>query len=216
MNPALLAAAELKDPPFLDRWVLEQPWPAAVALVVAGLLLFWALQQRAQAGKGLIALAICILLAAGAVVAGTLVETDRERLTRQTTQLVSAVAASDVATVDRLLSDGLVTLSAGDEVAGFGKPDVLAVVRGFDGFGLTKWTQEFAGAGMDNRTVGRTRVTVKVEEAGGQKMFLPSTWEFAWVKHNDGSWKVSRIECLTMFGRPPSASWAGEARRMAR
>jgi len=216
MNAALLAAADLRDPSFVDRWVLEQPWATASVLLVAGVLLFWALQQRAKAGRGLVALALGALLAAGVVIAGTLIETDRERLTRQTTELVSAVAASDTATADRLLSDGLITLSAGEEVSGFGKPEVMAVVRGFDGFGLTRWTQQYAGAGMDNRTVGRTRVTVKVEEAGGQKVFLPSTWEFAWVKHNDGTWKVSRIECLTMFGRPPSRSWVGEARQMAR
>lgn len=212
----LFAAADLRDPPFIDRWVLEQPWAAAAVVFVAGSLLFWALQRRSQGRAGLVGLLTAALAAAGILAAGLLIETDRELLARRTTELVAAVAAGDTVTADRLLSDGLVTLSAGDEISGFGKPEVMAVVRGFDGLGLTKWSQKPAGAGMDNRTVGRTRVTVKVEEAGGEKVFLPSTWEFAWVKHNDGSWKVSRVECLTMFGRPPSPSWAGEARRMAR
>lgn len=208
-------AQQLTSGNAFERWVLESPWGVALALLAAGVVGAWTLNQRARARPALIALIAGALGAAAVIATGLLVETERERVIRLTGAFVDSVAASDAQQADALLDTRLIVLTTGNEVTGFGKGEVLAIVRGFDRFGLTNVQRTHGGAEVQGRFTARSRITVRVE-GGPVGAPLGSTWELGWTKHSDGAWRIVRLEAITIAGRAPGSGWADEARRRTR
>src|SRR5690606_7680261 len=83
------AVTPLPDPPPLEWLLLEQPWPLAVALALAGVIGFTLLSRRGRPAAAMAAALACFAAAAGLWGLATSVATERERMAEATRQLVA-------------------------------------------------------------------------------------------------------------------------------
>ena len=209
---AMLASDVPSSPP-LERWLLEIPWPAAAVCLSAGLLALYMCNQRGMLKRGAALLAIGAALAAGVIAAASLIVTDAERVSEQTSDIILSTFEGDAARAGALIAPQLLVASAGDELPSFGRQEFLQIVGGFRNFRATGSSHRIRGAGLDAPNVARTRAMVWFDApATGE---IPSTWEFTWRKNTDGRWLLVRLDCQTLWGQPPRADWASRATQIS-
>ncbi len=181
----------------MPEWLANPPWyiPAAIGLV-AVVLLYQGnnLQHKKMKAIGL-GLAF---LAALVLILGTIIESDRERVARNTRELAKAVDERDWKAFRALLD-----------------PKVTFVwYSGADA--LTKGAEKSAEqVGAKNITVSGIQIS---DEPGGHVVdFMamadvdtgaprtPTNWRFYWAKNADGSFSLYRIELVPnqQFGTEP-------------
>lgn len=210
-----MLGADLPSPPALERWLFEQPIPVAAGFVVLGAAMLVAMQRRGRLHAGAVMAAACALLSAAVFIGAMLITTTREELTERTRRWVARAVAADADGAGADLDDHIVLASGGEVIKAATKDDLLDVVRGMHAMKLHEWSQRARGAEADGGGGGgRTQVTVKaVTEITGDAPWY-STWEFTWRRSGASDWRITRLECLTVYGRAPQMSWYDQARRL--
>lgn len=212
----MLLLSDLPPAPPFDRWVLEQPVPLAAACLIAAFAVMVILQRRGDTKRGLIGGGVLVLVGVAVLATGMLIQTPRERLTRLTSEFIRRVFAADAVWAEATLADALVIASGGQVYDTFGKEQLVATIHNFGAFDTREWAERPRGSAIDGEGLGRTHSTIRVSAAYMGNQTIPSTWEFTWRRpHPKDSWQVTRIECLTMFGRPPRYNWERDARMIA-
>ncbi len=211
MSPAIIAS-ELPAPPALERWFLEQPLPAIIALILLGTVALFIHHQRAQTRRGLAFFAGALAAAAAVFTLATFITTRREEVSARTNAFLASIEAADAKAVREMLDDPLVIASAGEQVDEFTRDTLLAVVANFRAFRVQDMSFRPRGAAIEGPTVARTQTTIRAAVMGDARPFY-STWEFTWRQAGDKAWKLTRLECLTMYGQTPNLSWARYARQ---
>jgi hypothetical protein len=192
----------LPDPPALERYLLEDPFYPVLLLIVAGVVLFFWLNQAGRGRQALLAAAACLAGAGAMFTLATLVTTTRETLLARTESLVGAVGRADTAAISAMLGPDVraTVLSAPQE---WNKEAILRQVESNLGPG-GRWAVKeaevvAAAAAVDGPNTGRTQVRVRVTlEALG----LPSLswWRLHWRRDSDGAWRVTGIDVLEVDG----------------
>jgi len=154
----------LPQPPALERYLFEQPWMPLAALILVGLVCFFALNHRGQARKGGVVAGVCLVFAGGLVALATLVETPRERARAATDMLIGAVATGDGDTLRRELTPDARVFHARAPAAGVSRDDIADFVsRYFAPTGMYRVSdrkiEQFQAAALEG---GRVQVLVKV------------------------------------------------------
>lgn len=191
----------LPAPGPIDRWLLEQPLPLAVGLVLLGLA---GLLIARGAGRGRLGVALAVAgvaLGAAAVLVGRGVVTEGERLTRATHELIDAAARADTAALEGMLTEDVGLRTAGD-IAGAvpttaSRRRVLDRVEAYLGsrYRLGEWSARSLSASVDGANVARTQalVSVRLEEGGFANQ---SWWRIHWTRRGDGPWRAFELEPL--------------------
>lgn len=200
------------SPPLGSYLLLENPWPLAALLGVAGLMLgFYGLRYRS---KGLwIGAAAGIALAAGVTVLASSVESHREQVMRLTNLLVNVTLPPlDEAALSKLL-DAQVTLEVAGKQARSDRQQVLEQAR------RVATTMEFPAwtiQATDARATGpdtaqstlRLSTTIRQSDDPAMAMMGDSTvmtaWLFDWRLAGE-NWRLSRIEWLKIGNQSPTA-----------
>lgn len=194
------SVAPLPSAPFLERFVLENPWPAVILLGLLAIAVFVVLNTRAKVRQGLIAAGVMMALAGGCYLASVLVTTPREQMKRATRELVGATARVDLIELDRLLADDLSVRVTG-LARSAGKSETMDAVE--NRLGRQYRVKEHAiletQATLDGPRLGRTQVRVRV---GSEYGVLPSWWRVDWELGPDEEWRARRIEALWIPGVP--------------
>lgn len=154
----------LPQPPALERYLFEQPWMPLAAIILVGLVCFFALNHRGQARKGGIFAGVCLMLAGGLVALATLVETPRERARTATDVLIGAVATGAGDTLRRELTPDARVFHARAPAAGVSRDEIADFVsRHFAPTGMYRVSEskieQFQAAALEG---GRVQVQVKV------------------------------------------------------
>jgi len=188
----------LAEPPFLEHLLFENPWPAAIALGVVGLVLLWIGRRRGQK-KPMMVGAAAVVLAVAVVVAGRVVTTDREALIAQTKKLVAAATDGDVATFKAMLDPrATVTDSAGVVCWEFkGILDRLGTVR------ARVAAQHFKSIAVQTQQgrFGRTYLVLRTTASQSEQHII-THWLITWAKSPDGTWQVKNAQWLQWFNDP--------------
>lgn len=199
------APPALPRPPLVEHLLLEQPWAAALALGLGGLLAAWILNQRARARAGLALGAAMLLAGATIAVIGALVTTTREALIARTRELIALTARADTRALDGLLA-GDVTFRLFTTDRRYIREELLGLVRRYPGelYPVESYREEQAAASLDGPNAARTQVRVVTRSAAATLYDLPvgSWWRIAWRREPDGAWRVTQIECLRIDGVP--------------
>lgn len=201
-NPLLIAdPTPLPRAPWWEVIVLQQPIFAAGALILAGVLLFVRMNQLGRAKRGGLLLAACALAAAAVYAIGSLIETPRERMVRQTEALIGAVRRGDAAALDAILDDSC-QLQMFLYPEGVGKPEIIARVgRSFaDGgeYQLKEAAVLEMQSSRDGPSSGRTQFKIRVTSRDG---FLNlSWWRLSFRLGPSDQWRVVRIEPVVIGG----------------
>ena len=183
-----------------DRYILEDTWALATILALAALVAVFVNLKRQRPARALaIGLPLAALCAA-VLVAGWLVETPREAVTRRTQDMVFAVAQHDTPRLTALLSPTAELVSS-PRGAAQGRDEILAIA---DAYSQVRGDVENHAvlevqASQDGPRSARSQVLVRVW-AMGAPVF--SWWKLDFQRVPDGSWLCTRIEELWDSSQP--------------
>jgi ketosteroid isomerase-like protein len=197
----------MPDPPpesLLTRYVLENPYPVGVGLLLVGLLIGWVGLRDGRAERLRLAL-LPLALGAGVLVAGLTVVTSGERARRVVRDLVAAVAEEDlVAAVSHLTDDAVLHLGREPSVG----RDLDFIVSGLSRFADRYEVESNLIMRSRAYTETRDRATVHLVCRTITERFGPTVSQWVVVVERRGeAWKVSRLRLVSINGRPPPSSW---------
>ena len=192
------------DVGLFTRYVLENPYPLGVGLLVVALIVGWLGLRDGRSDRIAISM-VSLLLAAGVLAAGLLVATSGERARRVARQLVDAAVSKDLVGAANLLAD--------DAQFQLGSVTNISHDRDFIIAGLSRFAGRYTI--RDNKITmlngyseSRDAATVHLAcwtEANDYGMHTPSQWVLRIERQDDGTWKVTRITCISISGEPPPA-----------
>jgi hypothetical protein len=200
--------AALPGPPLWEAALLEQPIYLAAALILAAVVVATLLNRRGRARQGVLAAAGLVALAAGTLILGGLVKTEREQMTAATESLVEATARVDARALEHALAPDATLFSD------LHLPGVPSAQSGLDKEATIRAVQMALGAHplKEYRVLevqaqslapgmGRTQARVRVSF---EEMPAPhiSWWRVDWRRSADGVWRATAIT-------PLDVPWAG-------
>lgn len=200
----------LPAPPLPVDWLLERPLPLLIVVVSVGVVATMILASRAEARRALIAVLVTLGVAGGLYALARLVVTERERVMLQTRALIDGVARADAASVDAVLGER-VLLSTNGESVDRNRDWLLEVTAGLTGE-IERHSITPRGVSLDDPMPNHARSRVSVSTTFSSNARVPagtigSSWELSWKRDSDGRWRVTAIDCLSLAGGKPDASW---------
>lgn len=207
--PALLA--QLPPPPAIERFLFEQPAALVIVLAALGAATAYALISRGKTRWGVAALIAGLLLAGGAFLTSRLVTTPREQATAAVERFLESVRTADGPAADALLEHD-VEFATGDSVAdALARDTLVSTIDRFDEFEIKEWASQILGAVQDGPRLVRVHASVRVASKRDLGYPWPTTWMFT-LRHQPadtgpGTWRIARMNCLTIFGKPADDSW---------
>ena len=188
------------------RYVLENPYPLALLLLVLGAGLARS-GLRMGLRPRLVAAAVTAAIAAAVVLAGTTIQTAGEHARRVVLEAVDAAVQADIPGVMALLADDAVLSLASPTNPGFPRNAIdrrLAGLAGRYRIASNRITS------LDAATVSRQRGEVilacrtELELGFGP---VPTSWVVQVDLQPDGSWKITRVTWVTLATRTPPRNW---------
>lgn len=205
----------LPDPPVLEMYLFENPYPLAIGLLVIGFAAHTLLRRgsagRGEPGPGSYApLSIAVLGALGVYLASVLVTTHGERVKQRSLELVDAVATADTASVRGLLAEDAI-LSPGEGLgripSATDRAQIIDAVERSIGpvVRVREHTVRSVTASIDGPDYARTQLMVRVTVESA--LFTApngSWWRLHWRLENPGDpepdWRVIQIEPVFIQG----------------
>lgn len=199
----------MPDPPhvgLLTRYVLENPWPLGLGLLLIAAVAGFTGLREGLAGR--IRLAGFVALAGAAVLAiGAAVTTSGEHARRITRELVDAAVQGDVA--------GAISLFAEQATYSVGSPRNPGLGRDFIERELSQLTGRYR---IDSNTITMLRsysessnlaeVHLACWTSVGGFTTTPSQWVLRIQRQPDDAWKIVRLTCISIGGRTPPSPGA--------
>ncbi|MBN4052770.1 hypothetical protein JYU07_00660 [Roseiflexus sp. AH-315-K22] len=185
----------LPDAGFVERFVLDGPVVLMLVLLVGAFGALVVCRSMGKPRRGMTIALVLVATAAGAWVAASLIETDREAIKRSSRALIAAIATVDTASLDRLMADNVVMryrYSPGD----IGKDEIISHVQRYLGrqYPIKSHAVLHSEATLESKSVGRSQIQVQAAAEMGAS--LTSWWRLDWAKDTSGRWRVSRITPL--------------------
>jgi len=199
----------VSPPPLWQSLLLEQPWPAVIALIAVAAVVHLAARQRT--GWAWRAAAPAVLLLAGGVwLLAHLVPTDREALLARTEALVHATAPLDTGTLDAILAPSVV-LSGPRGDPWFDRTDLVDRLENARGR-LSGFEHAIRGLGAEADDAGRgiSVLDLRTRVPASGNLAVASKWTLYWRKDDAGRWRVTEIQWHELLGRDPELGgwWA--------
>ncbi len=189
---------QLPEPGLIEHWILESPLPLALSCFAIGIIVFGSLRHTKNNTRiGLPTLGFTLLLAAGVLLIGQLITTDREHLKARSAQLVQAASTGDQQALGNLLADQ-VRINA-SFVTQVGKERIITLAVSRAAPMIESASTKEVRAGIDGPLIARTHIKIKVKA----DMVPPSSWWLIeWTKPNPEStdWVATHIEPLWIQG----------------
>jgi hypothetical protein len=194
----------MPEPPdvgFIDHWILENPWPGALALFVVAIVIGWTALVQGRLKRLPAALALTAASTA-MVVAGLLIDTSGERSEAVTRQFVEAVVGRD--------SNAAIALLAGDATFAFDSPRNPGHDMTYIKQQLRRVLEQFTISGntitrLDGYAVSSTQGEAHlacITDAGYGPTL--SKWVVQVRPNARGEWEITRLTCVEVNNRPAS------------
>jgi hypothetical protein len=196
----------MPEPPdvgLFTRFVLENPWPVALALLLAASWLAWTglregLGRRVKVAAGL------ALVGAAVLVTGLMVDTAGERAETITRALVDAAVQKDSPTAMTLFSTDAVFSAGSPNNPGFG---IDFITERFDRLATHYTIESNSMTTLRGYTKSTDEATVHLACLTTVSPFpypTASRWVIQVQRQPDGSWKITRLTCVSINEQTPS------------
>ena len=189
----------------ITRYVLENPWPLMIILLLlAGGGIWFAIQRDDQ--KLLRIPVACLIGAVAVYLTATFVTTSGEKVAAATRQFVQHAEEGRSSDMISMLASNA-TLHVG-RAGSSGQPleDLERELQTLDGqhrITSNRITQlDTASQGRDTILVTLSCFTSTESSYGS----VPSSWLLEWTRTPDGAWQIRRLTALRIAGRTPSGS----------
>lgn len=198
----------LADPPLVEHYLFESPTPLAVTLAGAGLILLYHGSRRRHRRLMLAAL-LPLILSATVLALAAAVTTTRELLIARTSALLAAAASADLPRLRGFFAPeamlvgptGAPWLALEPMLEELERTTRRHVIESHEARQLLAQSQ-----GLDE---GQSELDLRTFLAGewGRRP-IATRWLLTWSREADGSWRVQRVQWLSLEGRPPlQGSW---------
>jgi len=184
--------------------VFDAPWWFYVIPAVVGAAMVVVALRKGD--KGLRNVGLVVLLAAvGIFVASKVVETDSEKVTRQSRELVDHVEKREWDRLSQMLDPGAVVTLINVGPLYESREQIIEACRsrvtgsGVTGLAVTRSDPQVQG----DLITTEIDVYVTADDAGGRP--LPTTWRLVWNRRS-GQWVVRDIEAIK-FPVPDARAW---------
>lgn len=198
-----------------DYYVLEHPVLGALAVVLAGLVTAETLRRFGRSRPAWLTFVLTFAIAAAVVVGGESVSTPREEMTRATHEFVTGIVQGKPETVSHLVSEKVLFRTDGRVNLRLDRSWLISVTSGLDGAFKSHNMEIIDALTTNNGTTGQTRFLSRAEFSAENWGVIPSTWLLSW-RQESGKWRITAIECLTLFGKPASEEWVNWGNRHRR
>jgi hypothetical protein len=169
------------------------PWWLLASLIVVGGVFFWSGNNKQQKSPKLVGIGL-IVLAIVLKITSFFVETDKEKVTRHTKELVAAVQKRDWDKFGSLLESDASLKTANVTVF----PNRAALLQGAK-TDTENYNPTNVSASITNIEQDATGITVDIDAASEQPasmgMRIPSSWKLLWEKEGD-DWRLHEVTCL--------------------
>lgn len=195
-------AQSIPEPPLLQHYLFENPWPLAVTLVCVAAVLRVVARRHEKPRLGYAALGV-LLLGGAVIAAGFLVTTRRERLITLTEAFVHATAPADLDAVFAVLRDDSVLTDPG------GRPWAEAgevrerIERGLEQYPMEGHGFSLIAAESASADIGRVHFSVSTQFTD-----LPykhqTVWLAVWRRDRAGdAWYIADLRWIRWNGQEP-------------
>ena len=193
----------LPTAPMWEVWTLEQPLVPALVLAGVGIVLGLTLHQRGKRAVGGLLLALGLLAGVGVYIAGTLIETPRERIRGLSADLARATAEADIPAVRGILDPAVRISQPGfrfPSIERRGIEEVVREIEQLEGTGAVASIEVLeTRASSENPRTGRSHIRVRALNSEGGWLGH-SWWEIDWVKRDDRWLAVEITPLWVQFG----------------
>lgn len=190
----------IQDPPFLEHYLFENPWPGCIALVVVALAIVFT--QRGGLSRKMMIITSSILVAAGGLyLTAMLVMTEREELVQVMKEFARRAEEDNIESLRPMFDSNAVLTDENGKVIITAGLLFSALESTVQGHGLTRHAINDAKAEMRSKNTAQTwiRVSTKVAADGGSH---PTEWLIQW-RRDKNQWKVTEMRWLTYRGMSP-------------
>lgn len=204
--PIVQLANEMPAGSFIDRWVLEQPWPMALGLVGAAIAAVFVMSRRDEFRKGLVAGAGLALAGVIVLLTGLFITTTREHLYARGRAFVNAVVAGDSTAVGELLGTNVELAARGSPATDDGRALIQSVTEASDALGITNISYSPIGGVVDGPSLAQTRFVLRVSSSHRPYQGYPMTmtWNAGWTRAADGTWRIKSLDLVEFSDAVPS------------
>jgi len=191
--------------PVLPHYLLEDPWPVVVGLLLAGLIAAIVLHRRDRLKSGLRILGLAVVLAAGVYALASLVTTEREVLAARTRDAATFTAAAKVSDLRDLLTERASVHAFNPIPVPHGREELLDTVRSTLGHSIIvkELTIGPVRAVVDGPNVARTQVRVWAKLDGEQAFYnapIGAWFRLDWTREALGPWRITGINVMQIDG----------------
>lgn len=198
----------LPSPPPGVYYVVENPWPLSIILVLLAIPAYALLNARRQFRLAPIVSALLVLAGGGVFIAAMLVKTEREVLRERTAALAEAALAARTVEVGEMLMQSA-NVSAFSIIPGpQGREAILDAIRQYLGeqYPIDESRIGTVQAHLDGQNVARTQVRVWAKPKKDQRLYdaMTGAWfRLDWQRDplregGYGPWKVGKITVLQL------------------
>lgn len=198
----------MPDPPdtsFLVRHVLEQPWPLALLLLVAGAVIGWTALRDGRLARLRVAGPV-VASGAAVLLAGLLVTTPGEHARAVTRAFVDAVVQEDIVAAGAMLTEDAKLHVGAPTNPGFDADAIVAgLVRLVDRFTIEDNRIAHLDAFTESPDAGVVHMACFTDVGSG---FGRTRWHLR-VRRDaaDGSWRICNLTWISLNDRTPTMRW---------
>ncbi len=198
----------MPDPPhvgLLTRYVLENPWPLGLGLLLIAIVAGFTGLREGLAGRirlaGLIALAGAAVLAIGAAVT-----TSGEHARRITRELVDAAVQGDVAGAISLFTEQATYSVGSPRNPGLGRDFIESELSRLNGrYRIDANTITMLRSYSESSNLAEVHLACWTTVGGST---TPSQWVLRIQRQPDDAWKIVRLTCISIGSRTPPSPGA--------
>lgn len=199
------ATFEIPPQAWYTHLLLENPWPLAVSLLTAALIVLAIGVTRGQSAKRwAVPSAICTIAAVAIMALAHTVATPVEQMTNATRILIDSAVAGDADRIRPLLADDF-DVSVENKSTRWGADGVLARIPSIPQLIRSNHVRNISAAIVEADRIGVSVFDQTTTPAiTGQP--TPNRWRCIWTRAPDGAWKLAQLRWETWgFGQTPPA-----------
>lgn len=183
------------------HYVLENPWPLGIGLILLALIIAWfALQRGNKSGLGVAAIAGVIGIIVLAL--GAAVTTAGEHGERVTKELVDAVVANDLPGAFALFDDDASFAFSSPSNPGLDIDYIKGMIDRTDRYTIKSNTIRLLEGFTESSDAATVHLGCLTETDIG---YTPSTWILLVERNEYDNWRITKVTWMTINNSPPPA-----------
>lgn len=190
----------IDDPPILEHFLLEQPWPMVGLLLIVAVAVV-VINRASLTRKAILSAVACLLLAMIVYLVAKAVVTERESLINAAAELAQQVETGQADAIRKSLDEQAVITDPAGRVLVASNLILSIIEKKQAEYDFGSHTIADARAAINS--VGSGKTYLRVRSTMGQGGTESTEWLIDWRRDKDGRWRVRELRWLKWRGLDP-------------